>query len=161
MMHSTLRVLQGLNGLRELTQGSVLSIGNFDGVHLGHLRIIERARELRAQSNNGEGATRIAVVTFEPHPLTVLRPGAVPPRLTPPAMKRSLLAAAGVDDLVELAPTRDVLDLSAEAFWAILRDEVRPTHIIEGDSFNFGRDRGGTIEKLREWCAATNGATTL
>jgi riboflavin kinase/FMN adenylyltransferase len=143
---------QGIDGLRELPPGSVMSIGNFDGVHRGHLRIVEMARELRADREGG----RIALVTFEPHPLTVLRPEKAPPRLTPPALKRSLLAAVGVDDLVVLPPTRDVLNLTAEQFWAILRDHARPSHLIEGDSFNFGKDRGGTIERLREWCAQSD-----
>jgi riboflavin kinase/FMN adenylyltransferase len=48
-----------------------------------------------------------------------------------------------------------VLGLTAEAFWAILRDEVRPTHLVEGSSFNFGRGRGGNIDRLREWSAAS------
>jgi riboflavin kinase/FMN adenylyltransferase len=139
---------QGIAELRTLSQGSILSIGNFDGVHRGHLRIIELACELRAKSGG-----RIALATFEPHPLTVLRPQHVPPRLTPIDVKRSLLEAMGVDDLVELAPTREVLDLTAEQFFAILRDEVRPAHLIEGDGFNFGKDRGGTVPRLREWCA--------
>jgi riboflavin kinase/FMN adenylyltransferase len=60
-----------------------------------------------------------------------------------------------VDDLVELPPDPEVLNLTAEAFWAILRDEVRPTHIVEGKSFNFGKGRGGTIDKLRDWAAAS------
>jgi riboflavin kinase/FMN adenylyltransferase len=154
-MHSSLRIFQGLTGLRELTQGSVLSIGNFDGVHLGHLRIIELAHEIRAQREAAGDGARVALVTFEPHPLTVLRPQAVPPRLTPPEMKRSLLSSAGVDDLVELPPTRDVLNLTAEEFFAILRDDVRPSHLIEGESFMFGRGRGGSIDKLREWTHGT------
>ena len=73
----------------------------------------------------------------------------------PPALKRELLEQAGVDRLVILPPTRDVLDLSAENFWAILRDQVRPAHLVEGDSFYFGKGRGGTIEKLREWSQGT------
>lgn len=154
-MHSSLRLFQGLSGLRELTPGSVLSIGNFDGVHRGHLRIIELAHEIRAKrASTGDGG-RVALVTFEPHPLTVLRPELAPPRLTPPELKRSLIAHAGVDDLVELPPTRDVLNLAAEEFFAILREDVRPSHLIEGDSFTFGRDRGGNIDKLRQWCAGT------
>ena len=59
----------------------------------------------------------------------------------------------GVDRLVVFPPTHEVLDLSAEDFWAILRDEVRPAHMVEGGSFTFGKGRGGTIEKLREWAA--------
>ena len=96
------------------------------------------------------------VVTFEPHPLTVIKPELAPPRLTPPAVKRARLAEAGIDDYVILPPTHDVLDLPAEEFWRILKDEVRVAHLIEGQSFNFGKDRRGTIQRLREWSAGTN-----
>jgi riboflavin kinase/FMN adenylyltransferase len=99
---------------------------------------------------------RLAVVTFEPHPLTVLRPELAPPRLTPPALKQSLLEQAGVDDYVILPPSPDVLGLSAEEFWRILRDDARPAHLVEGSTFNFGKDRRGTIQRLREWSAGTN-----
>src|SRR5688500_12963630 len=117
-----MKVLEGIQGLRDVPAGAVLSIGNFDGLHRGHREILARARALR---DAGPGAA-MAVVTFEPHPLTVLRPEAVPPRLTGPGLKRALLAETGADLLVVLPPQQDVLDLSAEAFWAILRDEVRP-----------------------------------
>jgi riboflavin kinase/FMN adenylyltransferase len=129
----------------------VLSIGNFDGIHRGHQRILEVAAGLRPQSASG----RMAVVTFEPHPFTVLRPEHAPPRLTPPDLKRDLLAAAGVDDLVTLPPVPEVLNCSAEDFWKILRDEVRPAHLVEGGDFTFGRGRGGNISRLREWSAGT------
>jgi riboflavin kinase/FMN adenylyltransferase len=144
-----MKILEGLGGLRELPHGAVLSIGNFDGVHRGHQRLLEVARELKQSSHS----PATAVVTFEPHPLTVLRPHQAPPRLTSPALKRDLLRAAGVDALVVLPPSKDILDLTAEQFWQILRDEVRPSHLVEGPSFYFGKGRGGTIEKLREWTA--------
>jgi riboflavin kinase/FMN adenylyltransferase len=104
---------------------------------------------------DGHPTARIAVVTFEPHPLTVLRPAAAPPRLSPLALKRSLLESAGVDDLIILPPGRQVLDLTAEQFWDILRDETRPAHLIEGPDFSFGKDRAGTITRLREWSVGT------
>ena len=144
-----MQILEGLDGLRRLPAGGVLSVGNFDGVHLGHQEILRRARELRDRTS---GAA-LAVITFEPHPLTVLKPELAPPRLTPPAFKQLLLRGAGVDQLVILPPEPDVLNLTAEQFWAILRDEVRPAHLVEGESFNFGRGRAGTIEKLHAWAA--------
>ncbi len=144
-----MNVTKGLPGLRSLAPSGVLSVGNFDGLHVGHRRIIEAAKGLRAPG------ARLAVVTFEPHPLTVLRPDLAPPRLTTPQLKRELLAAAGVDDLVELPPDPEVLNLTAESFWEILRDEVRPSHMVEGTRFNFGKGRGGTIHKLRHWAAAS------
>lgn len=144
-----MKILDGLAGLRQLPAGAVLSIGNFDGMHIGHQRLLARARELKAEKN----AAGVGVVTFEPHPLTVLRPEAAPPRLTPPADKRRLLEAAGVDVLVVLPPSHEVLDLTAEQFWQILRDQVRPSDLVEGGSFNFGKGRGGTIDTLRNWCA--------
>jgi riboflavin kinase/FMN adenylyltransferase len=146
-----MQVLEGLDGLRRLAPGSVMSIGNFDGLHLGHRHILDTAKRLRLSLPSA----RIALVTFEPHPLTVLRPAAAPPRLSPLTLKRRLLETAGVDDLIILPPGRQVLDLTAEQFWAILRDEARPAHLIEGPDFSFGKDRGGTIERLRGWCAGT------
>src|SRR5690606_33962322 len=56
----------------------------------------------------------------------------------------------------ELPPTPDVLNLAAEDFWAILRDEVRPTDLVEGGNFTFGRGRGGTMERLRQWSAGSS-----
>ena len=146
-----MNLLQGLNSLRLLPPGAVMSIGNYDGVHLGHQRLLKIARELRDMMSGA----RLAVVTFEPHPLTVLRPKQVPPRLTPPQLKRQLLEAQGVDELIELAPEPTVLGLTAEQFWHILRDEARPSHLVEGTEFTFGKDRQGTTDRLRQWCVGS------
>jgi riboflavin kinase/FMN adenylyltransferase len=148
-------VLEGLIGLRALPRGAVLSVGNFDGVHRGHAEILSRAAALRAEAGAAGGGGGLAVVTFEPHPLTVLRPEAAPPRLTPPGIKRALIEAAGADYLVVLAPEPEVLNLTAEAFWQLLRDEVRPSHLVEGESFSFGKGRGGNVARLREWSRGT------
>jgi len=125
-----------------------MSIGNFDGMHLGHAAILAR---LNALQRTASVKAPVAVVTFEPHPLTVLKPEAAPPRLTPAVTKRALLDRAGVDFLIELAPDRSVLDLSAEAFWNILKDDARPSHLVEGPTFYFGKDRQGTLSQLSAW----------
>src|SRR5690554_6832596 len=136
-----MEIFKGLNGLQRLPAGCVMTIGNYDGMHRGHRRLIEVCRSLRTPQTAG-----LAVVTFEPHPLTVLRPQLAPPRLTPRAIKAQLLAEADVDYLVELPPAPEVLNLAAEQFWALLRDDIRPTDLVEGDNFNFGKGRGGNIE---------------
>ncbi|HEX8524352.1 MAG TPA: riboflavin biosynthesis protein RibF [Tepidisphaeraceae bacterium] len=145
-----MQVLQGIAGLKQVPAGAVLSIGNFDGIHLGHRKLLEMAKEYRAR-DGGE----IAVVTFEPHPLTVLKPEIAPPRLTPAYQKQKLLESLGVAHYVILPPTQEILNLTAETFWQILRDDVRPRHMIEGNSFTFGKGRGGTIQRLREWSQGT------
>src|SRR5438445_3777753 len=146
-----MNVFDGIDGLRKIPPGSVMSIGNFDGLHRGHARILDAMRSLRDEAKS----QHLAIVTFEPHPLTVLRPELAPPRLTPPELKRDLLEEAGVSEYVVLPPTRDVLGLSAEEFWRILRDDVRVAHLVEGHSFNFGKDRRGTVQQLREWSAGS------
>jgi riboflavin kinase/FMN adenylyltransferase len=157
-------VREGLDGLRSLPAGAVVTIGNFDGVHLGHRQILNTCDALRgrtliggraAQGTAAAGTGQVAVVTFEPHPLTVLRPELAPPRLTSPEVKRRLLADLGVDCCVVLPPTPDVLGLSAEAFWALLRDDARIGHLVEGEAFTFGKGRGGTMARLREWSIGT------
>jgi len=145
-----MRVLNGLEGLRQVTAGAVVSVGNFDGLHRGHQRILRTARELAT----AQGAAMV-VVTFEPHPLTVLRPAEAPPRLTPPQVKQPLIAAAGADDLVVLPPRPDVLGLSAQQFWDILRDQLHVAHLVEGASFRFGKGAAGSIATLRQFSAGS------
>jgi len=138
-----MQVLSGLDAFSALPARSAVSVGNFDGVHLGHQHII---RTLRASDPSA-----VAAITFEPHPLSVLRPDLAPPRLTPVDMKRELLAEAGVTHLIELQPTPEVLGVTAEAFWERLRDEARPACLVEGPDFNFGKGAKGNVAKLREW----------
>ena len=136
-----MKVLSGLDGFADLPAGSALSVGNFDGVHLGHRRIIDTLR--------GFDPPAVVVVTFEPHPLSVLRPELLPPRLTPPGLKHELLRGAGVTHLVELRPTPEVLNVSADDFWRLLRDDARPAHLVEGPDFTYGRGAAGTVRTLR------------
>jgi riboflavin kinase / FMN adenylyltransferase len=137
----------GLDSLRCIPPGAAVTVGNFDGVHLGHASIVRQCVAARAAGREA------VLVTFEPHPLTVLRPNLAPPRIASFNRKRQLLAALGVDRLVTLAPTPDVLGVSAEDFYAILRDEARVSHLVEGLNFNFGKARRGNIHVLREWCS--------
>ena len=142
-----MRVLTGIESLQELPAGNALSVGNFDGVHLGHRKIVDALR--------GGGASACVVVTFEPHPVAVLRPRLAPPRLTPPGRKRALLGAAGVTHLVELPADDAVLGLTAEAFWESIRDQARPAVWAEGRDFRFGRGAKGNVGLLKQWSAGT------
>jgi riboflavin kinase/FMN adenylyltransferase len=144
-------IAEGLDGFRHLVKGTAMSIGNFDGIHRGHRSLLAMADRLRNSSPGG-----VAIVTFDPHPLTVLRPAEAPPQLTPLELKKTILEEAGVDTLVLLPPTREVLGLAAEEFWQIIVDEVRPAHLIEGESFTFGKGRGGTMQTLQKWAAGSS-----
>ena len=141
-----MQIHHGLAGLKRVPPAAAVSIGNFDGMHLGHRELLRQMREMAGAS---------VVVTFEPHPLTVLRPEAAPPRLTPLSLKHAMLNELGVDHLVVLSPTSEVLDLSAEAFFRHLMEDAKPACLVEGDSFTFGKGRGGSIESLRRWTAGT------
>ena len=143
-----MHLLHGLESFSKLPEGAALSVGNFDGVHLGHQRIIETMRA-------APEAPAIVVVTFEPHPLTVLKPELAPPRLSPQATKHGLLEAAGVTHLIELEPTDAVLNVTAEAFWHLLRDEARPSRLVEGPDFTFGKGAAGKVQTLRQWSAGS------
>ncbi len=127
---------------------SVLTIGNFDGVHLGHRAIVSRARELAA------GGARVTALTFDPHPAAVLRPGTQPPVLAPIARRVDALMQAGADQVHLLKPTADLLSQSPDAFVARLVEEFAPVAIIEGMDFHFGKGRAGNIDTLRQLGAA-------
>jgi riboflavin kinase/FMN adenylyltransferase len=140
-----MHVLHGLDALANLPRHNALSVGNFDGVHLGHRKIIERLQAADAAAS--------VVITFEPHPMTVLRPDRVPPRLTSVEHKRKLLADAGVSHLVELPADASVLELSDRQFWETICDQAQPVLWVEGDDFRFGKGATGNVQKLQQWAA--------
>jgi riboflavin kinase / FMN adenylyltransferase len=146
-----MQILSGLPGLLQSPKHAVLSIGNFDGVHLGHQQMLRQARKIADESKSP-----LVLVTFEPHPLTVLHPESAPPRLTPPELKVPLLQAQGADYLVVLPPQKEVLGLTAEDFWKILSEQIEISHLVEGSSFRFGRGARGTVAMLADWCGQTN-----
>ncbi len=124
----------------------VLTIGNFDGVHLGHQAIFrtlcQRARQI--------GGTSV-VLTFDPHPLKILAPERCPPLITPTAKKLSLMQACNLDLVVCLPFNRQLANLTPVAFVEeILLGTIGMQEIYVGHDFAFGKGRSGTIALLHE-----------
>jgi riboflavin kinase/FMN adenylyltransferase len=127
-----------------MTGPTALSIGNFDGVHRGHVALVEAAR--RAVGDAG----RVVVLSFDPHPAALLRPESPVPRLSDIDRRRRWLEEAGADEVRVLVPSSSFLGQTAEQFIAGVVDEHRPAVIVEGPDFRFGRARAGTVETIRE-----------
>ena len=129
--------------LNNMPEGCVLTIGNFDGVHAGHCKILSRARELAVQKK-----TFMTAMTFEPHPVAVLHPEQAPGVLTPLFMKLHRFKEFA-DVCIVIKDKRKLLDLSAEAFVEqFIMQHIKPSVIVEGDDFNFGANRQGDIGTL-------------
>lgn len=140
-----MKIVESISELTKIRQGCVLSIGNFDGVHLGHQEILAAARQA-AEKTQAE----LIVMTFEPHPVAILYPERAPGVLTPLEMKKHLLAQAGVDCLIVLKDSAELLNLSPGDFVRkFLVENISPSEVIEGHDFNFGAARAGNIETLK------------
>jgi riboflavin kinase/FMN adenylyltransferase len=125
-------------------QPSVVAIGNFDGIHLGHRALIEKSRELAGPSGP------VAVVTFEPLPLAFFRPDQAPARLSTIYQKLSLLRAAGVDVTWLMRFNRELAALSAADFVKqVLVHRLRAKAVVIGEDFRFGKGRQGDVALLR------------
>jgi len=126
-------------------QGGAVTLGNFDGVHLGHQALLaETRRQARAV-----GGPAVAV-TFDPPPAQLLRPQATQPQLTALDLRMELLHQHGIDHVLLFRTTLDLLHLrAAEFFDRILRDGLKAKAIVEGFNFFFGRNREGTTEVLQ------------
>ncbi len=128
-------------------EGASVTLGNFDGIHLGHQELIK---------NTVDDARRLgvcsAVLTFEPHPLRVLAPERAPKMLLTHKDKMQLLQALGVDYVVIQQFDRDFSAIPAEDFvHKYLRDRLRAKKVWVGKDLRFGKGRGGDIENLRAW----------
>jgi riboflavin kinase/FMN adenylyltransferase len=125
---------------------TIVSVGNFDGVHCGHQHVLREVVE-RARAS---GSKAIAV-TFEPHPFRILRPDVTPRLITPLKKKEALLAETGLDALLEIPFTRDFSMTTPEDFARnILAGKLHAKEVHEGDNFRFGHNAEGNTEKLRE-----------
>ncbi len=139
-----MKIYDSSGGLEGVQQGGVVCIGNFDGLHAGHIDILTMAKNVCPQGP-------LTAMTFEPHPLTVLYPQRAPQALSPIAMKARLLEQAGADQLIIITDTLRFLNLSPRAFIEeFLVQTLRPTAVVEGPNFTFGYGRSGTMETLRQ-----------
>ncbi len=143
-----MKLIRNLNDLPLDIRGGAVSIGNFDGVHQGHARLVQTLRE---QATLAGGPS--IVFTFDPHPVRLLRPDRAPPPLTWTDRKAALLAELGVDALVVYPTDERLLALTpAEFFREIVVERLAARAIVEGPNFCFGKDRAGNIEVLRQLC---------
>ncbi len=144
-----MKVLSTLSEFGQVGKGSVLTIGNFDGVHMGHREILLTARSL-AQDHDAE----MVVMTFEPHPVAVLHPEKAPGVLTPLSLKLHLLREYADDCIIVLQDNQELLSLAPEDFVdKFLMASIAPCVIVEGDDFHFGAQRAGDVETLRAFGA--------
>lgn len=126
--------------------GHAVTIGTYDGVHIGHQTVIGATRRLAT-----ERGLRTAVVTFHPHPASVLRPESAPPMLTDIDQRLGLLARAGVDTTVVVAFDADQATETAEDFVRrVLVEALGAKVIVVGDDFHFGKGREGNVELLTD-----------
>ncbi|MFF7362543.1 bifunctional riboflavin kinase/FAD synthetase [Streptomyces sp. NPDC008125] len=137
---------RGLEDIPEDWGRSVVTIGSYDGVHRGHQliigRAVERARELGVPS---------VVVTFDPHPSEVVRPGSHPPLLAPHLRRAELMAELGVDALLILPFTPEFSKLApADFIVKVLVDRLHARTVIEGPNFRFGHKAAGDVGLLAE-----------
>lgn len=126
-------------------QGTVVTVGTFDGVHRGHALVLEQTAERARQ----RGLVSV-VVTFDPHPLDVVNPSAAPPLLTLWDEKLEILAQTGVDYVAVVPFTTELATLSAEQFVArVLIGSYDMRELLIGHDHGFGRGRAGDVESLR------------
>ena len=141
--------LDSFGPVAETARGAYLAVGNFDGVHRGHARLIGLLKE-RASAH---GVPAIAL-TFDPSPAAFLRPGSAPSPLTWPDRKVELLREAGADDVGVFRTGTWLLGLSAREFFdRVVVAQFSARGMVEGPTFGFGRDRGGDAALLGSWCA--------
>jgi riboflavin kinase/FMN adenylyltransferase len=125
---------------------SVVTVGVFDGVHRGHQRIVARARE-QATSRD----LPVVVVTFDPHPDEIVRPGSHPPFLCTARRRCDLLAGLGVSAVCVLPFTYEFSQLGPDEFVrAVLVDRLHAAHVVVGENFRFGHKAAGDVPLLAE-----------
>jgi riboflavin kinase/FMN adenylyltransferase len=141
----------------ESCRGGAVAVGNFDGVHLGHAALLA-ALALQSRTHAGPAVA----LTFDPHPVELLRPGQTPPALTTTADRARLLQGLGADHVVTFRTVPAMLALSPEEFFQqVVRGHFGARAMVEGPNFGFGRGRAGTVETLGRLCETAGISLTV
>ncbi|PZG40556.1 hypothetical protein C1910_02515 [Listeria ivanovii] len=141
----------------EDSRPSVLTIGKFDGVHIGHQTILNKALSIKKEQEI------LTAISFSPHPLWALKQIEIyREMLTPRMEKERWLAHFGVNHLIETAFTPKYAETTPEQFVESHLSQLNLSHIIVGSEFNFGKGRDSDVELLRDLCAPRNiGVTSV
>jgi len=141
-----MEIIKGIENLKRPFIHPVVTLGNFDGVHLGHQEIFKRVKE-KASKIHGEGV----VITFEPHPLKVLAPANFLPLLTPFRKKMILIEKSGIETVLCIEFSLAFSEISSSEFIeSILVKKVRVKQVIIGYNYHFGKGQRGDAQTLKE-----------
>lgn len=140
-----MKVLTQLDDVCQEFFNSSIALGTFDGIHIGHQKIISRAVQL-AESMNGSSV----VFTFSNHPFCVLAPDRCPPQIMSQQSKIDVIEKMGVDALLSISLTKEFLHLSPVEFIEKLVKRLKPVHLVVGPNYSFGYKGRGTPGLLHE-----------
>ena len=147
-----MNIIDRLEHIRQPFANAVITIGNFDGVHIGHQALFHEVIE-KADAING---TSIAM-TFEPHPIRVLKKNNHPPLITLYEQKTELIERSGIDVLICVPFTKEFAALTAEAFIKeLLIEKIGMKVIVVGEDYSFGKNREGNLEILKSYAPQLN-----
>jgi len=130
---------------------SVVAIGNFDGVHTGHQQLLRTAVEHAQELGTEREPLQVIVVTFWPHPMSVVAPGHQPLLLTSLSDRIDLLRRHGADEVRVVQFTRDVAAWSPQKFVDTILGPLNPAVVVVGENFTFGNRAAGTPQMMREF----------
>jgi riboflavin kinase/FMN adenylyltransferase len=142
-----MKIVKGLEEIQQPFKNAVITIGNFDGVHIGHQALLHAVTEKAAAI---EGTS--IVMTFDPHPITLLQPDNQPPLITLNEQKSELISRTGIDILICVPFTKSFSKIGAHEFvHHLLIQRIGMKAIVVGKDYTFGRDREGDVALLKKW----------
>lgn len=147
----SLRLMQIFHDIREahLSGPTYITIGNFDGIHLGHQMLLRTLQHLSHSSQSGSDPALTAILTFDPHPLTVLKPEIGHHILTTPEERLELASELGIDVGIIQPFTRELAALKPREFMGLLKQHLGLAGLVVGPDFALGRNRSGNLDRLR------------
>lgn len=140
-----MKIFNSLDEFAKVKENNVIAIGAFDGIHAGHKKVIETAREIALNRN-----ATTAVLTFSNHPLSVIAPECEPEHIYEREERNILLRKEKVDFLIEIPFTKELAKKTAIDFVSLIKEKAMPEAIVVGENFTFGKNAEGNSNMLQK-----------